>query len=96
VINSFLQVNILVDEHRVARLTDFGVATVLYNSSTAATTMTGSGVGGTVRWMAPELHEVRPEDGQCARPSVGSDVYALAITLWEVCYSSAWNRFCSD
>jgi serine/threonine protein kinase len=41
--------------------------------------MTRGSVGGTVRYMAPELHN---DDSKLTVPS---DVYALAITLWEVC-----------
>jgi hypothetical protein len=48
-------VNVLVDKDKTARLTDFGVTTVLYNSSAAATTLTGSGIGGTVRWSFTKL-----------------------------------------
>jgi serine/threonine protein kinase len=73
---------VLVDSDRRVRLADFGLATVLYNSPTAATTMKGSN-GGTVRWMAPELY--KEDDGHgTSWPSARSDVYALAITIWEV------------
>jgi serine/threonine protein kinase len=75
---------VLIDEDKIARLTDFGVATVLHNSSTTGNTKTGSGVGGTVRWMAPELHQLDFDDQDNAKPSAASDVYALSITLWEV------------
>jgi serine/threonine protein kinase len=77
-----LQANVLVDADFNPRLADFGLTTILYNSPTAATTMVGS-AGGTVRWMAPELHD--EDDGHgSTRPSVRSDIYALAITFWEV------------
>jgi hypothetical protein len=37
-----------------------------------------------VRWQAPELHGCFDLEGEdAARPSVPTDVYALAITLWE-------------
>jgi hypothetical protein len=93
---------VLVDEGKMARLADFGVATVLHNSTIMATTMNGNGVGGTVRlhyslrtrltdfglqvrWQAPELHGCFDSEGEDAiRPSIHTDVYALAVTLWEV------------
>jgi serine/threonine protein kinase len=77
------QANILVDGNHRARLADFGVATVLYNSPTAATTTCGGGVCGTMRWMSPELLDV-PEGVAGPKPSVLSDTYALAMTVWEV------------
>jgi serine/threonine protein kinase len=54
------------------------MTTVLLNSSTQAITATGGSVGGTLRYMAPELHNDNP------KLTVLSDIYALAITLWEV------------
>jgi serine/threonine protein kinase len=74
---------VLIGEDKIARLTDFGLATVLHNPSTAGTMTGGSGVRGTVRWMAPELLQARIDEVS-AQPSVYSDVYALSITLWEV------------
>jgi serine/threonine protein kinase len=78
------QSNILVDEQGNARLADFGMVTVLFNSSTQATTVTGEGVGGTMRYMAPELHAASAAGSDGPTLSVTSDVYALAMTLWEV------------
>jgi serine/threonine protein kinase len=96
------QVNVLVDDGKMARLADFGVATMLHNSTIAATTMNGNGMGGTVRlrdtlrtrladsgwqvrWQAPELLGCFDSEGEDpVRPSIPTDVYSLAITLWEV------------
>jgi serine/threonine protein kinase len=75
------QANILLDEEGNARLTDFGMATVLYNSSTQSASATGNPFGGTVRYMAPEL--LLGSEG--TKLNVQTDIYALAITLWEVC-----------
>jgi serine/threonine protein kinase len=74
---------VLVDVAGQARLTDFGLALVL-NATAAAT---GLGSGGSLRWMAPELllpeqYQVKPEDE--GKPTKESDLYALAITVWEV------------
>jgi serine/threonine protein kinase len=60
------------------------MAAVLFNSSTQATTLTGDGVAGTVRYMAPELHAAFAPGFDGPTLSVATDVYALAITLWEV------------
>jgi serine/threonine protein kinase len=73
---------VLVDRNHRSRLADFGLATVLYDSTTTPTPLAG-GHCGTVRWMAPELCD--EDDGRgSSRPSVLSDIYALAITIWEV------------
>jgi serine/threonine protein kinase len=79
------QANILIDNQLRARISDFGLATVMY--STAGHTTTTLGTGGTVRWMAPELFEGDPKDSTAGQPTFASDVYALAMTCWEVCYS---------
>jgi serine/threonine protein kinase len=67
---------VLVDSNDTPRLVDFGLTSVLYNTAAEATTRTGY-AGGTIPWMSPELHRGQPHSFQ-------SDVYALAITLWEV------------
>ena len=63
-----------------ACLTDFGLVTALYNTGTLTATGTARG---TTRWMSPELfgHETPEEDE--GRPTVASDLYALAMVLWE-------------
>jgi serine/threonine protein kinase len=81
--SDIIKANVLVDRdsHR-ARLTNFGLAKVLYITATAATTLAG-GASGTVRWMAPEFWEL--DDGRgLNQVTVRSDIYALAITIWEV------------
>ena len=69
------------DSRGRARLVDFGVSRVLY--STACFTQTTS-VRGTFRWMAPELLQCIILGGTVMRPNIESDVYALAMTSWEV------------
>jgi serine/threonine protein kinase len=77
-----VKANVLVDHDHRARLADFGLTKVLYNTTTAATTLAGGGLG-TVRWMAPELCEM--DDGHGSnQATVRSDIYALTITIWEV------------
>jgi serine/threonine protein kinase len=68
-----------------ARLTDFGLATMLHATKTA----TGSPGMGSLRWMAPELmdpDEYGIAEDQAGRPTKLSDMYALAMTIWEVSF----------
>ncbi|XP_019089454.1 PREDICTED: serine/threonine-protein kinase STY17-like [Camelina sativa] len=63
--------NLLMDEHEVVKVADFGVARVQTESGvmTAET--------GTYRWMAPEVIEHKPYDHR-------ADVFSYAIVLWEL------------
>ncbi|XP_071695955.1 serine/threonine-protein kinase STY17-like [Rutidosis leptorrhynchoides] len=63
--------NLLMDEHEVVKVADFGVARVQTESGvmTAET--------GTYRWMAPEVIEHKPYDHK-------ADVFSFAIVLWEL------------
>jgi serine/threonine protein kinase len=82
-LNSLRQSNVLVDSEGRARLTDFGLATALHATRTSTTT----GGAGSLRWMAPELLDPEKYDipePDANRPTKESDVYALAITIWEV------------
>jgi serine/threonine protein kinase len=72
------QNNILVDGDQNARLADSGLATVLFNASSQLTSAIGESVGGTIRFMAPELLS------EGTNFTVMSDIYALSITIWEV------------
>jgi serine/threonine protein kinase/tetratricopeptide (TPR) repeat protein len=69
--------NVLLDEHMRAKLSDFGLSKVKVE------TMSKTGVGhetarGSLRWMAPELFGIRPKYSQ------KSDIYAYAVVLWEI------------
>jgi serine/threonine protein kinase len=82
---TMVQANVLIDETSCARITDFGLA-VFLNSTTTATT---SSFGGSTLWMAPELlypERYMEELGSASngQPTKQSDMYALAITIWEV------------
>ncbi|XP_017243502.1 serine/threonine-protein kinase STY46-like [Daucus carota subsp. sativus] len=63
--------NLLMDEHEVVKVADFGVARVQTQSGvmTAET--------GTYRWMAPEVIEHRPYDHK-------ADIFSFGIVLWEL------------
>uniref|UniRef100_K3YRF1 non-specific serine/threonine protein kinase n=1 Tax=Setaria italica TaxID=4555 RepID=K3YRF1_SETIT len=64
-------VNLLMDENKVVKVADFGVARVKDQSGvmTAET--------GTYRWMAPEVIEHKPYGHK-------ADVFSFAIVLWEL------------
>jgi serine/threonine protein kinase len=69
------QSNVLVDAEGHARLTDFGLSTVLFGNGT----LTASGSPrGTIPYMAPEILEGR------STVTTMSDVYALGMVVYEV------------
>ena len=71
------QANILVDQTCHARLADFGLLTILSDSTTSGS----QAMGGTVRWMSPELFD--PEIPNCRRTK-HSDCYAFGMVIYEV------------
>jgi serine/threonine protein kinase len=73
------QANILLDYGLRARLTDFGLTSVMHETTGFITTST---LRGSLRWMAPELVDFeKPEN---ARATTASDVYSLGVVWWEV------------
>ena len=62
---------------------------MIIDESTTGSTTGGHGVRGTTRWMAPELlypeHFGFHKDCQKRLPSKGTDIYALGMTILEVC-----------
>ena len=62
---------------------------MIIDESTVGSTTGGHGPRGTIRWMAPEM--LLPEEygfsGKLQRqlPSTGTDIYALGMTILEVC-----------
>jgi serine/threonine protein kinase len=75
----------LIDENGHARLTDFGLTIMLHATKTA----TEARGAGSLRWMAPELLD--PDgygilEAEAGIPTKHSDIYALAMTIWEVTY----------
>ncbi|KAH7290475.1 hypothetical protein KP509_30G050000 [Ceratopteris richardii] len=63
--------NLLMDEHEVVKVADFGVARV------QAQTGVMTAETGTYRWMAPEVIEHKPYDRK-------ADVFSFGIVLWEL------------
>ncbi len=68
--------NVLLDKNMNAKLTDFGLSKV--KKETSSTSTMHHKVVGTALWMAPELMARAPAY------SVQSDIFALAITFWEL------------
>lgn len=64
--------NILIDEHGVAKLTDFGISRAQGDMTLTATGL----IGGTPAYLAPEL-------ARGADPTAASDVFALGATLYQ-------------
>ena len=63
--------NLLLDPHGTVWVTDFGLATAL-----ADVRIDGDGIGGTLRFMAPEHLS--------GKPNPESDIYSLGATLYEL------------
>ncbi|KZT10273.1 uncharacterized protein LAESUDRAFT_747675 [Laetiporus sulphureus 93-53] len=76
--------NVLVDETSHARLSDFGLAAVIYDSDTVNLMTTSSCDHGSIRWMAPELLFPEQVGLKSARQTFQSDVYSLAMVMWEI------------
>jgi len=79
--------NILIDPGYSARLADFGLTTII-DESTSGSTPSGHELRGTTRWMAPEFlypeHFGFPRNCQKRLPSKSTDIYALGMTILEV------------
>jgi serine/threonine protein kinase len=74
---------VLVDSYRRARIADFG-----HTVSMMSTALPSSAwQSGTAAYMAPELYETSVDSSgteQSRRPDAYSDVFALAMLMWEV------------
>ena len=79
----FIKANIVIDKDGNARLADFGLLTIVSDSTHPATTTSSEGAG-SIRWMSPELLD--PERFGCenALHTRESDCYALGMVILEV------------
>ncbi|KAF9647785.1 kinase-like protein [Thelephora ganbajun] len=75
--------NILIDPNGHARLADFGLLTII-SDPTNPTASSSFAVGGTIRWMSPELLYPDLSGLKIARPTKQSDCYALGMVIYEV------------
>ena len=64
-----------------AYIADFGLATITDTGS--ATTLNGSTIIGTPRWLAPELFS---QAGVKQRHTYATDIYAFALVCYEASY----------
>ena len=78
-----IKVNILVDHGGHARLADFGLLTII-SDSTNFTVSSSMMACGTTRWMAPELHDPDKFGLKDSRATRESDCYALGMVILEV------------
>jgi serine/threonine protein kinase len=72
-----LKANILIDQGCHARLADFGLVTTVSGPSSGLTPSSSVQIGGTARWMSPEVLLENP-------PTKESDCYALGMVILEV------------
>jgi serine/threonine protein kinase len=86
---AFVQSNIFIDGEWHARLADFGLAG--FADATIVTHGTSSNAG-SIRWMAPELHNSELLDLKQLRRTDTSDIYAFACVGLEVGDGLAFNR----
>ena len=67
--------NIMIDEHGIARVMDFGIALEL-TGTLSVTFVDQQGASGTLRYMSPEQH--------FGKTSRASDIYSLGVCLYEM------------
>ena len=73
----------MVDKDGNARLADFGLLTIVSDSTHTATTTSSEGAG-SIRWMSPELLDPERFGSKNARHTKESDCYALGMVILEV------------
>ena len=79
----FIKLNILIDQDGCARLADFGLLTIVLDS-TDHTSSTTPKSAGTTRWMSPELLDPCRFGRENGQPTEYSDCYALGMVILEV------------
>ena len=79
----FIKLNILIDQDGRARLADFGLLTIVLESTHHTSSSTPKSAG-TTRWMSPELLDPDRFGQKDGRPTKHSDCYALGMVILEV------------
>ena len=79
-----VKANILIDETHRARLADFGLLTIISESTSLSVSSSSFTQGGTHRWMSPELFLPQRFGIKDGRPTKQSDCYALGMVVYEV------------
>ena len=79
-----VQGNILISDDGIARLGDFGIVGVITDPTVVEPGSTTTSKPGVVRYMAPELLNPPQFGLSNSNPSKESDVYSLAMTVYEV------------
>ena len=79
----YIKVNILVDQNHQALLADFGLLTIV-SDTTDFTSSSSRAKGGTTRWMSPERLDPDQFGRKDSRPTKESDRYALGMVVLEV------------
>ena len=79
----FIKLNILIDQDGCARLADFGLLTIVLDSTHHTSSATPKSAG-TMRWMSPELLDPDRFGNGDSRPTKHSDCYALGMVILEV------------
>ena len=78
-----IKANILIDQTGHACLADFGLLTII-SDSTNFTASSFIAIGGTTRWMSPELLDPDQANVKDGKPTKASDCYALGMVIYEV------------
>ena len=91
----FTRANVMIDKDGDARLADFGLLTIVSDSTHPETTTSSEGAG-TMRWMSPELLDPERFDSKNARHTRESDCYALGMVILEVLTEQAPFPCCSN
>ena len=74
--------NILIDQTGHARLADFGFLTIISDAATCLPSSSFS-IGGTLRWMSPELVAPGKFGLETSHPTKSSDCYSLGMVIYE-------------
>ncbi|GAB1525531.1 hypothetical protein RhiTH_008694 [Rhizoctonia solani] len=82
-VDRYQLLNVVVDANGVPKLTDFGLAQMI-RAEDSTERSSSSCVGGTSRWMAPELIGSESPSASCGKPNSASDVHALGMTIYEI------------